>query len=105
MYNAGIAGLTIIGHMAAALEALLKEIQSLTGPIMDAARVLAETRTDRRLGLPGAGRDALLAAAHQGVQRWTAIANTAISPRARDVARVITRSLDLECDRLGGEQP
>ena len=71
----------------------------------EAARVLAETRTDRRLGLPGAGRDALLAAAHQGVQRWTAIANTAISPRARDVARVITRSLDLECDRLGGEQP
>jgi hypothetical protein len=71
----------------------------------EAARVLAETRTDRRLGLPGADRDALLAAARRGVQRWTAIANTAISPRARDLARVITRSLDQECDRLGGEQP
>jgi hypothetical protein len=74
------------------------------GQLEEAARILAETDTGRRLGLSGADPQALLAAARQGVQRWRVIANTAISPRARDLARVIIRSLDIDCDRLGGEQ-
>jgi dynamin family protein len=71
----------------------------------EAERLLTETESGRRLGLPDADRDALLTAAREGLTRWTTIANTAISPRARDLARVIIRTLDLECDRLGGDQP
>lgn len=71
----------------------------------EALRILTETAADRRLGLPGADREALLAAAGRAVRRWTVMANTALSPRSRDAARVIITSLDLERDRLGGGQP
>jgi hypothetical protein len=71
----------------------------------EALRVLSDTDTARRLGMPAAAPDELLAAAGQGVSRWTAVANTAISPRAREAARIVARSLDLERDYLGGGQP
>jgi hypothetical protein len=73
--------------------------------LTEAERILTETDSSRRLGLPDAGRDELISAAQQGLERWAAIASTAISPRARDLARVIVRTLDLERDRLGGDQP
>jgi hypothetical protein len=71
----------------------------------EAIRVLSDCDPARRLGLPAAGPDELLAAASAGVRRWTALATTAISPRARDVARIVARSLDLERDHLEGGQP
>jgi hypothetical protein len=70
----------------------------------EAERLLGENETGRRLGLPGADRDTLIAAAGQAMDRWTIIANTAVSPRTRDLARVIVRTLDISRDRLGGDQ-
>ncbi|HSZ47074.1 MAG TPA: dynamin family protein [Streptosporangiaceae bacterium] len=70
-----------------------------------ALQILTTTDPAARLGLPAAGPDATLAAAGATAQRWLAIANTALSPRSRDAARVIVRSLDIDRDQLGGQQP
>ena len=71
----------------------------------DAQLILTETGPAARLGLSPSTEPAMLRAAiDQAVGRWSAIANTALSPRSRDAARVITRTLELDRDADGGER-